>query len=441
MKYRFIRLLLNTLIFIGSYLSIQVSLAQNPNNPHKYFIPRSAVLFSARFAQNPVSDIDTAINFHANALVWHYPYVGANFDNSTIYEAQSRLNPVEINAALPAFTRIPEHACKDQNGNAIPHHSNPNIYYPDTLSAGFRQEVESFLIQAQAAGVTSLQQDDPAFMIVRQNKGCYSDLPTSALEWYVDDYYYWLKGRIASIFGHSVPMTYNMSLSNPPTYVRLSKHFNAVMGEAQQEDNTPENLFQAIHQENNVQLNLTTISTLVDTSQLRNRRHIASVYALGGHPIIPYDVYISSGTRYYGTTSQYAPYYELVQNNASILSGFGILDAYIDHYQNTSGVIQHMGNLSGVPSRHNVMGVLKGNAAGNRVLHVVNWQLQRSGMTDGYHYFTFWIDKSAIPFTPTSVRIHRPGRSTLIKPVHDNGDNRWKVTVSGVDIWAVAEFQ
>ena len=162
--------------------------------------------------------------------------------------------------------------------------------------------------------------------------------------------------------------------------------------------------------------------------------------------IAPYDVYIPpvnnvSQPRFFGNPADYAPYYGMVRDNADIFDGYWINDVYIDHYQNSSGNILKNGKLKGVSSRHNVMGILKQNAAGGRVLHVVNWQVSRANMTNGSHFFTFWIDKSSIPFVPNHVEIRRPGKPNLIKPVTDGGFNRWKVTVSGVDVWAVAEFK
>lgn len=485
-------------VFLSGAFFAEPACAQNSNNEHKYFIPRSATLFSPRFAGDAVNDIDTALNFNSSSVVWHYPFVGPDFDTSVIDEAKARLTNETINAALPAFTREPEYACKDpnildSNGNPtpVPHHAaefgdhdqNPltedrwNIYYPDTQNSGFQGEVSTFLDQASLAGVTSLHQDDPAFMVVRESKGCYprTHYSLAEVEGFVDDYYDFLINEIEAYFGYSVPMTYNMSLgqsnSTSNTYKRLASNFNGVMGEAfvvtpikdangniiggelDEADNTPENLINAIHEVNNLDLNLTTITTLVSDSPLRNKRHISAVYALGGHTIAPYDVYINHGSdfddhidydessRYEGSSADFASYFKFVKDNANLFSGFGVRGYYADHHKNTSGVLSSPGNIAGVASRHNVMGVLKGNSEGKRVLHVINWQVQRDNMTDGQHYFTFWVDKSSIPFVPTTAKIHRPGKSPYTTTVFDNGDGRWKVTVGGVDVWGMAEFQ
>ncbi|GLS27590.1 hypothetical protein GCM10007877_33090 [Marinibactrum halimedae] len=259
---------------------------------------------------------------------------------------------------------------------------------------------------------------------------------------YVGDYYEWLHREIASEFGQTIPLTYNRGLHDTGLYGELAEYFNGVMGETPAEANTPENLYFAIHQDNNIRLNLATSSTLVDDSPLYNKRHIASVYALGGHPIVPYDVYIGPGKpRFYGDHNEFGPYYNLVREKAGLFDGHGILDVYIDHYQNTMGVIQQQEKLSGVSSRRNVMAVLKKNDSSSRVLHVVNWQVSRANMENGSHYFTFWIDKSLIPFNPTQVTIYRPNRPDIVAPVYEDTNNRWKVTISGVDVWAVAKFQ
>ena len=427
--------------------SLLIAHATNTNNTFKFWTPRDTVMFSARFARGRETDgtiitatdyMNTADAFGANALVWHYPQIGSVFSDEVINLAKAR-NYRNVQCALPPHTRIPAHACKDQQGNAIVHHAGSTIYYPDTQNPGFRNEVSNFLRQAEDAGCTSYQQDDAYFMVTRRPLGCYASTPESTVKGYVRNYYDWLFSQIRAEHGTDVPVTFNKKFH--PTDERqnplneLSHYFNSAMAEVEPEQNFPGALYDAIVLVNNHQENLTTVTTLVDESVLYNRRHIATVYALASHPIAPYDVYLEPGRRAFGNPANYRPYYDLVRQNPQLFSGHGVYDAYIDHYKNKNGVIQHNGKLTGVSNRHNVMAVLTGSPT-SRVLHVVNWQVNRNE-----NYFTYWIDKSMVPYTPRTAVVRRPGLPDYTTSVIDNGDNRWKVTVSSVDIWAVAELR
>lgn len=427
---------------------VESASAQNPNNEHKFFIPRSAIVFSPRWAETsthaPEDYMSVANQYGANVIGWHYPQnltqLGPNggAPSDALLVLAQAANYGAKNCALPAITRNTASACKDGSGNPIVHHASSLAYYPDTNSAQFRNEVKSAIQFAHQSGCTSLQQDDAWFMVDRRPQGCYANTSESIVKNYVHSYYAWLRYEIANEFGQTIPLTYNKKLHPTNEFSNskneLALHFNGVMAEIGEGENYPERLFNALEIVNNQYLNQRTITTLVSTSPLRNRRAISTVYALGGHPIIPYDVFVGvNEPRYYGPISTYKPYYDLVRNNPQLFDGHGILDVYIDHYQNTAGIIKYANGLTGVVGRSNMMAVLNKNSGSSRVLHIVNWKNET-------RYFTMWIDKSHIPFTPTMAVVKRPGMTDYSVPVFDNGDNRWKVTISGVDVWAVAEL-
>ncbi|MEI6334665.1 MAG: hypothetical protein WCS87_08915 [Methylococcaceae bacterium] len=91
-----------------------------------------------------------------------------------------------------------------------------------------------------------------------------------------------------------------------------------------------------------------------------NRAAIASLYALGGQPIVPWDVYINQGpeskpSRFFGTPKDYSDLYQFVRHNADTFDGFeglpvvGIL-APVSHYnlKNTLALVRRL-NQAGVP--------------------------------------------------------------------------------------------
>ena len=446
--------------------------SQNTNNTNKFWIPREYVVFSSRFvdanevdcspkARPPNSRMNTADNWNADAIVWHYPNdfdptfpTQTQFDDRLIDIAQSR-NYLTIQCALPVITREPAAACLDANNNPIETaFSSPAArqYRPDTTRTAFRLEVLDYINNAYNEGCTSFHQDDPNFMVTRQPDGCYQTTATSTVEGWVDNYYVWLKGQLQSKYGTLPPMSYNKKFAtdernNNVNY--LAKHFNTAFAEADLQYNRPEYLYDAILNVNNLIYNITSMTTLVDKGIDENKKHIAAVYALSGHPVVPWDVYLgdpngfpcSNGNtqlRYYGSPNTYGDYFDLVKNNAPLFNGMGVEDVYVNYDVNgTDTEILHLGNLTGVSDRTEVMAVLKGDLGNTKqVLHVVNWDLNRP-----IDYYTFWIKKSALPFTPTQAIVRLPGQPNYTTPVVDGGFDRWKVTIGNVDVWAVAELK
>ncbi len=419
--------------------STSIATAQTASNPHKFFTPRSAVLFSPRWAETgeltTSQYMDVADDYGASSIVWHYP-ISFGTDNGNLVQASISRGHGLRSCALPVHTASPAAACRDGNGNPIPHHAATNRYYPDTNTQAWRDEVSNAVQFAKTAGCNALHQDDAFFMVTRMQNGCYASKPRAEVEDDVFEYYDWLTSRIRTEFGGSIPLTYNKVSQGEDEASHgmndLAPYFNGVMGEVHEDQNYPYALFHSTWNVNNLLLNQRTVSTLVSTSPLRNERHIATTYAIGNHPIVPFDVYIAPGERYFGPVSIYEPYYSLVSSNPTLFDGYGIIDAYIDHHQNPSGVYRYADGLEGVYGRSNMMSTLSGNSAGGRVLHIVNWQ-------DSVRYFTMWINKSHIPFTPTRAVVRRPGAGAYEISVASDG-NRWKLTVHSVDVWAVAEL-
>lgn len=423
---------------------------------HKFPIARSDVLFSPRWTNRTASNgnvalsaqdyIDEMNNYNAQSIVWHYAYSGSRMlDDSLIYYS-SQLGVSANFCALPVLTRIPENALQDSDGNPVPQLPSTITFHGDIRTQGFRNEVSAYVAHAAASGCRGFQQDNPYHIYTcRTGQYCLTrDGGVSDLEVReaVRDYYNWLEQEILYWFGRSVPMSFNKSwqteFPNNSSYTEIVPYFDVSMSEVDLHHLYPESLFKGIHLVNNLSHNMTTIGVLRDTSTLRNRRFISTFYALGAHPVVPFDVFIASGApRFDGYAPRFTPYFQLVQDNASLFDGQGLQDVFIRHWQNTVGDVAYRGHLNTADNEPNQIAALMGGSANQaRVLHVVNWQVANSPRD-----FEYYIDKSAIPYTPSGVLVHRPGLSSIQGQILDAGDGRWLVIVPSVDIWGVAEIQ
>ncbi|MGI0015047.1 MAG: hypothetical protein ACREBU_16640, partial [Nitrososphaera sp.] len=342
----------------------------------------SDVLFSSRWVASrdySVTDaFGTARDFHATQIVWHYlkDKVKNQISGETV--AQATADGLDVNCALPLHTYNPEAACLDANKSPIP--GSGRAYYPDTNTKAFRIEVTQFLQVARDQGCTSLQQDGPMMMVFAQEKGCYADRSREDLFRDLDDYYNWLRKRIKRIFGKNIPISYNKKFFKDEAtspFNRIARHFDSVMAEVAKEQNNPISLFNAIHEVNYLTLNLQTATTLISTNPLKYQQHIATVYALGGLPIAPWDVFIESKTRFYGDPQDYQEFYKLVRDQATSFDGFKLVAAYLATRNKVKILLPTTASsenkISLLENKMNVAVVLKADGK-KRALHVINWQ-------------------------------------------------------------------
>ena len=326
-----------------------------------------------------------------------------------IQETTHRKPP--LNCALPVSTLNPA-AARTDSGGPIRWGSSKSRYAPNLSSGVFRDEVKAFLRTGKEAGCDSFQQDDPLWHLGADayNGGQQDSEP------YLDKYYNFLQRAIKSVYGgRKVPLTaFNKSHhGNPipadPAYRKVARHFNVAMSEVRGPFSAKE--FVEVASENK-KLGLDTVTTLVSRDQQLNEKHIATVYALAGLPIVPWDVYQDQGARYYGPASIYAPLYMFVQKHADLHNGFGWVDAAGPGF-NQGNKIDLMGS-SNLMVTHRQKGgkPAKGGSPASPAINVLQFVRWDGHQKAGLKGFTIKIAKSALKTRklPQRVVFQRPGR-------------------------------
>lgn len=313
-----------------------------------------------------------AVKLGATDIAWHYLSRGPKLAVAASSQG------LRVNCALPSNTRRPESACKNsKTGKPVELHGWDGVFVPDTNSASFKNEVMDFLHEAKKAGCTSFQQDNPWFMYYRMDQGCYGDSNPGQVKSAVKSYYGWLHSAITKTFPHAIPMTYNKKFygrnESRNSLNELAGFFTGVMAEVESQQNTPGQLYDVIYKFNERRLRKSTVTTLKSAGVAANQRHIASVYALGGHPIFPWDVFLDKGERMYGDIGAYLGYYQMVRDNPKLFNRLHVKDAIINH---SSGKVSSKQGLRIAGDSSDVLAVLRA-GHGTRVLHLVNWRAGR----------------------------------------------------------------
>ena len=436
--------------------SNQLDVARTAENPFRHFIQRSAVLFSPRWVASAYTTREeyreVATEYGATHLVWHYPMDRsvrpAPFSSEMVEWGAER--GMGIQCALPAITEDPRAACIDaDSGEPVVLADGLRIYVPDTDSPAFRHEVTTWLERAHEAGCQFLQQDNVSMMVGRQDDGCYQDWTNLEVQQRVEAYYRWLRRRVRNTWGEDIPMTFNkyMGTANDSgnAYANYVPYFNGAMAELTPEYNHPAALLRNIHEINEERFDYSTITTLVDDSPLLNRRAIASVYALGGHPIVPFDIYINPRFRYFGPPSVYGDLYRFVRQHRNLFDGIGSWDAYVNHWQSQEGVIELRGGLRVASNKPHVLSTLRLDRGRRAIVHIVNWQVSEPD-----RFFTFWIDADELPRRfrecratrgcVPSARFYTPESSEPVTlRARRYSGNRWGFTTPRFDLWGVVE--
>ena len=393
------------------------------------FIPHAAIVMSARWARAEEYSTDEALRvarfLGATDIAWHYLTRGPRL------AVAARAQGLRVNCALPSNTRMVKSACMDvRTGKPTELHGIDGVYNPDTNSASFRNEVSDYLREAKETGCTSLQQDDPFFMYYRRDQGCYGDVSPAQVKMAVKNYYGWLHSAVRRTYGHQVPITYNKKFhatdeSKSPLN-ELARYFTGAMAEVEENQNTPGRLYDTIHRINELRLHLPTVTTLISESILQNRRHIAAVYALGGHPIFPWDVFLRQGDRMYGDISDYTGYYQPVKEHPELFNGMGVMDTVINHAPER--VSSRLGlKLTGDSS--DLLVVLKGRRGSPEVLHLVNWRGARRTVT-------VRLPRAMAGGLKNFIMVV-PNKAPVALPLKRQSEGIVEFDVPALDVWAI----
>ena len=454
-KIRLYSLVMISMIQVQSaHADLDLSLHRNNNNPSdfKYMVPRSAVMFSPRWANNilnPQEYLDQALRFNATNITWHYPRDAKSvepFSDELIQLARTNAYGFSnFNCGLPSTTNIVASACIDANGIPVGVNGSTTTFHPNTDTASFRNEVKSFLANAKLANCNSFHQDNPQFMVVRQSAGCMTNINKDIVQQKVFNYYEWLHSEILRVYdGGTKPMSYNKKFADvgkdeaDSSYNMLAPYFNSVTAEVEEERSNPKDMYYVIQQINQEALNLSTSTVLVSRNAYKHQRHIAMSYALLAPAVAPYDTFIAVGEdRFYGNAADYANYYSMIRKNKSYFDGFGTLkDIYIEKSNSGDQKFSKYGKIfqAKANERPNMMAVLRANGD-RRVLHVVNTQGDK-------RFFTIYMDKSLFKTIPVSASVVTPEKTdpTLLAVVYEAEFNRVKVSVPTFNIWSVVNF-
>ncbi|HEY8279056.1 MAG TPA: hypothetical protein VIH99_05505, partial [Bdellovibrionota bacterium] len=318
----------------------------------------------------------------------------------------------------------------DALGKPIPGKSS---YYPDTNSPVFRQYVASAIALTKAAGCTSLHQDNPLFMYSPplNAKGCRAkDSQTKVLA-DLRAYYTWLSANVDKVYKRHVPLTYNKLIHKNGD--QIADFFDAVVTEWFLKYNDPYLLYDKIYAVNGAKFHLTTATTLRSRNKLDQQRHIASVYALGGNPIFPWDIFVGlTKERFYGKVADYLDYYRLVQANRALFEGHKLMDAHADGAAGKKAFNRKGLAVSGDDGA--LLVTLRGNPVnGSRVLHIVNWRATKRDLK-------ILLPTNAFDSAPRSAMLSRPGERDLKLTLTKSGTG-YLLSVPGVNVWAVIEIR
>lgn len=190
------------------------------------------------------------------------------------------------------------------------------------------------------------------------------DLPSTPL-WHaylkasVLSHYAMLKREIDAAAGKRVPISMNLLLFGPDEKrdpFAVVPFADYAMVETKIDDYDVMTLQAATYRA----LGMGFVPSILPTGLAENRAAIASLYALGGQPLVPWDVYINQGpenkpTRFFGTVEEYSDLYQFVRRNADALDGFELLPvvgilAPVDRYdlKSTLALVRRL-NRAGVP--------------------------------------------------------------------------------------------
>lgn len=131
------------------------------------------------------------------------------------------------------------------------------------------------------------------------------------------------------------------------------------------------------------------------------RRYIATMYALGANPIVPWDVYHPGQDRYYGPAGDYAWLYEMVASYPAYFDGYetaafagpGLTD--LRYGAAALAPVRTTGNNTNV---YAFLRAKPNNVSAPVVVHLVTWNDQRN-------WINLYVDKNRIGRTITTAKL------------------------------------
>jgi len=210
--------------------------------------------------------------------------------------------------------------------------------------------------------------------------------------------------------------------------------FEIGMAELLERDATPLILYERYREARGLQKHqiFTLVPQATDGAEVPlTRRVIASCYALGGHLIVPWDVYTGSQKpRYYGKPEDYADLYKFVRDYPQWFDGYEeaafAFEGFLDERYKTEPPL--------LIDASAIMGVVRARPQEPRapiVVHLVNWQ-------DNPHSFTIRINRQRFSQEALSrASFFTPGRSPQELSLKETGEAYVTLEVPSLNPWGI----
>jgi hypothetical protein len=208
--------------------------------------------------------------------------------------------------------------------------------FSDSAIAGFREYLKHHPDSAQLhrLGVTDLDNFDYRLFLkshysinsTSEYRKKYSSLPTTPL------WKEYLKSSVISYFQdltlfltatgkRHIPLSFNLFRFIDPDERRpefdILPFIDYALTETEIDDLNSVILQSATYRA----LGLGFVPSILPRSKAENRRAIALLYSLGNQPLVPWDINVN-GTRFYGTTDDYADLFRFVRNNQRLFDDY-----------------------------------------------------------------------------------------------------------------------
>lgn len=333
-------------------LSQTVQAAKMPAGAPRY----SDVCFSSRVPHpsSPADTLDTfraVAQFHATYLNWIYT-TDENFINKA--KASGLSVQVALSPTLPDLdTGLPQRnsgRMLNASGQkvAAPWMKGWDYWWGCVNHPEFRSIWLTNIRKALDAGAHGFQVDDPAFsQILLRNKWedvCYcahckakadslGTTPSAIQEQSVLEFHRWAKAEAEKYAGRTVPFSCNNFRGEWELFP--FDQFDYGVAELPTRRANPEYIYASLRETR--RRGKAQVFSFADERSFLVEKVVATVYACGGNPLVPWDVWMGSGKdRYYGSPQDFAPLFGFARAIAPWLDGYE--DAF---YANTQDEFRH----------------------------------------------------------------------------------------------------
>lgn len=366
--------------------------------PHPQGAPhQSDVCFSSRMPHpsNSADTLDTfmaAQQFHATYLNWVY-----TTDSDFIHKADSLGLKVQVTLSPTLPDLLSEPPQRDvgrminEKGEKVtaPWMKGWGYWWGCVNNPAFKKLWLTYIQKSLDAGADGFQVDDPAFsQVFLRNKWedvCYcphcrvkvDSLGTTSAEIQessVLEFHQWAKQQAEQYAGRKVPFSCNNFRGEWELFPFAE--FDYGVAELPERRANPEYLYAALRETR--RLGKAQVFSFANDRSFLVEKVIATVYACGGNPLVPWDVWMGSGKdRHYGKPEDFAALFGFARAIAPWLEGYE--DAF---YTNTQDEFRFM-NVRKLPvffgeyrrQIHAFVRAKPGAKVAPIVIHLVDWEV------------------------------------------------------------------